>query len=162
MVIPPFKITSSFGKSFHITGWKIGYAVAPDHLMKEIKKVHQYNVFSVNSVAQACLSEYINHIDVTQLGQFYKQKRDLFAQQLSKSRFQLEVCEGTYFQVADYSAISSASDLDFCKSLTTNHGVAAIPISVFNSDLKDAKKIRFCFAKDDNTLIQAAKILCEI
>jgi methionine aminotransferase len=130
--------------------------------MKEIKKVHQYNVFSVNSIAQACLSEYIDQVDVTQLGEFYKKKRDLFSGHLSKSRFKLDPCEGTYFQVADYSAISSDSDVDFCKLLTTEHGVAAIPISVFNADLRDAKKIRFCFAKDDETLIKAAKILCDI
>ena len=155
-------ITSSFGKSFHITGWKIGYTVAPPNLMKEIKKVHQYNVFSVNSIAQACLSEYIDQVDVTQLGEFYKKKRDLFSGHLSKSRFKLDPCEGTYFQVADYSAIYSDSDVDFCKLLTTEHGVAAIPISVFNADLRDAKRIRFCFAKDDETLIKAAKILCDI
>jgi methionine aminotransferase len=155
-------ICSSFGKSFHITGWKMGYLVAPKELMIEIKKVHQFNVFSVNSLAQASLTDYINQTDVSQLGQFYKQKRDLFRSLLENSRFKLDPCEGTYFQVADYSSISSLSDVDFCKELTTKHGVAAIPISVFNEDQKDLKKIRFCFAKDDETLIKAAELLCKI
>lgn len=155
-------ITSSFGKSFHITGWKIGYVVAPEYLMIEIKKVHQFNVFSVNSVAQACLTEYISKTDVSNLGMFYKEKRNLFSQLLSNSRFKLDPCEGTYFQVADYSAISSESDVDFCKTLTIKYGVASIPLSVFNVNGRDDKKLRFCFAKDDETLINAANKLCKI
>ena len=155
-------ITSSFGKSFHITGWKMGYVVAPEALMIEIKKVHQFNVFSVNSVAQACLAEYIEQTDVADLGSFYKVKRDLFTQLLAESRFKLDPCEGTYFQVADFSSVSDESDVEFCKTLTTKYGVAAIPISVFNADQRDDKKIRFCFAKDDDTLTQAANKLCKI
>lgn len=155
-------ITSSFGKSFHITGWKMGYVVAPENLMIEIKKVHQFNVFCVNSVAQACLTEYIAKTDVSGLGAFYMEKRDLFRELLSDSKFKLDPCEGTYFQVADYSEISAESDLDFCEMLTIKHGVAAIPISVFNANGKDNKKIRFCFAKDNDTLIQAAERLCKI
>jgi methionine aminotransferase len=155
-------ITSSFGKTFHITGWKMGYLVAPEHLMVEIKKVHQFNVFSVNSVAQAVLSEYITKVNVNELGTLYQEKRDLFQSLLSKSRFKLLPCEGTYFQVADYSAISSENDVDFCKTLTVEHGVAAIPISVFNANKEDHKMIRFCFAKDDDTLIKAAERLCKI
>ena len=155
-------ITSSFGKSFHITGWKMGYVVAPENLMIEIKKVHQFNVFSVNSVAQACLSEYISKTDISTLGAFYKEKRNLFTQLLSGSKFKLDPCEGTYFQVADYSEISSESDVDFCKTLTTKYGVASIPLSVFNANGRDDKKLRFCFAKDDDTLIKAAEKLCKI
>ena len=155
-------ITSSFGKSFHITGWKIGYVVAPEYLMDEIKKVHQFNVFSVNSVAQACLSEYISKTNVSTLGSFYKEKRNLFRELLSQSKFKLDPCEGTYFQIADYSAISSESDIYFCKTLTVKHGVASIPVSVFSANGRDDKKIRFCFAKDDNTLIKAADKLCKI
>lgn len=155
-------ITSSFGKSFHITGWKMGYVVAPEKLMVEIKKVHQFNVFSVNSVSQACLAEYISKTDVLELGAFYKEKRNVFAGLLSKSKFKLDPCEGTYFQVADYSAISSESDVEFCKTLTTKYGVAAIPISVFNANGQDDHKIRFCFAKDNDTLIKAADKLCRI
>lgn len=155
-------ITSSFGKTFHVTGWKMGYLIAPERLMIEIKKVHQFNVFSVNSVAQAVLSEYLNKVDVAKLGILYQQKRDLFQSLLSKSRFKLLPCEGTYFQVADYSEISSENDVEFCKRLATEYGVAAIPISVFNANQEDHKMIRFCFAKDDDTLIKAAERLCKI
>ena len=155
-------VVSSFGKTFHITGWKIGYAVAPESLMEEIKKVHQFNVFSVNSVAQAALAKYLEHTDVTELGAFYKEKRDLFRNLMRSSRFKLLPCEGTYFQTVDYSAISQLDDVEFCKQLTTEYGVAAIPISVFNADGDDRKIIRFCFAKDEQTLIQATERLCKI
>lgn len=155
-------IVSSFGKTFHITGWKIGYLYAPASLMREIQKVHQYNVFSVNSVAQAVLAEYLPTVDISLLGTFYDQKRALFAELLSNSRFRLLPCEGTYFQLADYSAISDAPDVQFCEELTINYGVAAIPFSVFNQDGKDQQLIRFCFAKKEETLIQAAQKLCAI
>lgn len=155
-------ITSSFGKTFHITGWKIGYLVAPDELMNEIKKVHQFLVFSVNSVAQETLARYIKTVDVRQLGAFYQQKRDLFRSLMAGSKFNLLPSEGTYFQVADYSEISSEKDTDFALSLIKGAGVATIPISVFNEDGKDQKHIRFCFAKKDETLIKAAELLCKI
>lgn len=149
-------IVSSFGKSFHITGWKIGYLIAPEHLMAEIKKVHQFLVFSVNSVSQAALSEYLDVVNLDQLANFYQQKRDTFSNLLSDTGFELLPCEGTYFQVASYKNISDESDLDFVKRLTIEHGVAAIPLSVFNESGRDDKLIRFCFAKDDATLEQAA------
>ncbi|KAF2330131.1 methionine aminotransferase [Flavobacterium nitrogenifigens] len=155
-------MVSSFGKSFHITGWKIGYTVAPEHLMIEIKKVHQFLVFSVNSISQIALSEYLNIVDTNLLGKFYQEKRDYFQKLLQNSRFELKPCEGTYFQVASYANISNEDDVTFCKNLIINHGVAAIPISTFYSDHKDQKLIRFCFAKDDSTLESAAKKLCEI
>ncbi len=155
-------ITSSFGKTFHITGWKMGYLIAPNNLMVEIKKVHQFNVFSVNSVAQATLSEYLAQTSVKNLGKFYQEKRDLFRDLMSDSKFQLLPCEGTYFQTVDYSEISTKNDVDFCKDLTTKHGVAAIPISVFNHSKKDNKIIRFCFAKNNETLISATELLCKI
>lgn len=155
-------MVSSFGKSFHITGWKIGYTVAPEHLMKEIKKVHQFLVFSVNSISQAAISEYLNVVDVNLLGKFYQEKRDYFQKLLQNSQFELKPCEGTYFQVASYANISDDNDVTFCKKLITDHGVAAIPISTFYSDHKDQKLIRFCFAKDDFTLESAAKKLCNI
>ena len=155
-------IISSFGKTFHITGWKMGYLVAPKHLMTEINKVHQFNVFSVNSVAQASLSTYLDHVDVSTLGAFYQKKRDLFQKLMAPSRFKLLPCEGTYFQTVDYSEISRLKDVDFCRELTIKHGVAAIPISVFNASQKDQKIIRFCFAKDDETLIKATELLCKI
>lgn len=153
---------SSFGKSFHVTGWKIGYLVAPDYLMKEIKKVHQFLVFSINSICQAAVSEYLDLVDINEISLFYQKKRDYFRSLLKNSRFQLMPCEGTYFQVASYANISNENDVDFCKRLITEYGVAAIPISTFYADGKDLKLIRFCFAKDDQTLEEAAKRLCEI
>ncbi len=155
-------IVSSFGKTFHITGWKIGYLVAPAELMIEIKKVHQFLVFCVNSVAQATLSAYLSVVNIGDLGQFYQQKRDHFQSLIKDSRFELLPSEGTYFQVASYKAISNEGDVDFTKRLIKEHGVAAIPISVFNDNGEDRKLIRFCFAKDDHTLIKAAERLCKI
>ena len=155
-------VISSFGKSFHITGWKVGYLVAPEYLMSEIKKVHQFMVFSVNSICQVAISEYLDEVEVSKLGAFYQEKRDYFRKLLLNSRFELLPCEGTYFQVASYAAISKEPDVDFCKRLIVEHGVAAIPISTFYADGIDHKLIRFCFAKDNNTLEEAAKRLCEV
>lgn len=155
-------IVSSFGKTFHITGWKIGYLVAPAHLMIEIKKVHQFLVFSVNSVAQVALSQYLDKVDVNELGAFYQDKRDLFRNLIKDSRFELLQSEGSYFQVASYASISSENDVDFTKRLVEQYGVATIPMSVFNADGRDDKLIRFCFAKDTETLTQAALKLCKI
>ncbi len=153
---------SSFGKTFHVTGWKIGYLTAPKWLMDEIKKVHQFNVFCVNSVAQTVLADYLPTVNVSALGQFYQEKRDFFQSLLATSRFELLPCDGTYFQTARYTDISTESDVEFCKTLTTEHGVAAIPISVFNADGTDQHVIRFCFAKDEQTLQLAAQKLCAI
>ena len=153
---------SSFGKSFHITGWKIGYLVAPENLMKEIKKVHQFLVFSVNSICQVAISEYLDLVSVDDISSFYKHKRDYFRSLLINSRFELQACEGTYFQVASYAAISQESDVAFCKRLIIEHGVAAVPISTFYENGKDLKLIRFCFAKDDATLVAAANRLSQI
>lgn len=155
-------IVSSFGKTFHITGWKIGYVVAPSKIMNEIKKVHQFLVFCVNSLAQASLAEYINHAEVCNLGKFYQDKRDEFRNKMKNSRFQLHPCEGTYFQVASYSQISNENDIDFAKRLVFEHGVATIPLSVFNANGEDRKMLRFCFAKDENTIEQATRKLCKI
>ena len=155
-------VVSSFGKTFHITGWKVGYLVAPKQLMIEIKKVHQFLVFSVNSVAQVALSEYLDKVDVLQLGSFYQDKRDLFRKLITESRFELLPSEGSYFQVASYANISQEADTEFCKRLVLEHGVATIPLSVFNADGKDLNLIRFCFAKDNDTLTQAAERLCKI
>lgn len=152
-------IVSSFGKSFHITGWKIGYLVAPENLMAEIKKVHQFLVFSVNSVAQVAISSYLDLVDVSGLGNFYKAKRDHFASLMEDSRFDLLPCEGSYFQVASYANISDENDVDFARRLVVEYGVAAIPLSVFYQSKKDDKLVRFCFAKDENTLEEAAKKL---
>jgi methionine aminotransferase len=155
-------IVSSFGKTFHITGWKIGYVVAPEFLMKELKKVHQFLVFCVNSLAQASLAEYMNHVNVSTLGQFYQEKRDAFREQLINSRFELLPCEGTYFQLGSYANISHESDVDFAKRLVIEHEVATIPLSVFNANGEDRKILRFCFAKDDTTIQRATEKLCKI
>lgn len=153
---------SSFGKSFHVTGWKVGYLVATENLMKEIKKVHQFLVFSVNSICQAAISSYLDLVSINDIGILYQEKRDYFRKLLQTSRFELMPCEGTYFQVVSYASISNENDVDFCKRLITEYGVAAIPISTFYADGKDLKLIRFCFAKDNATLEEAAKRLCAI
>jgi len=150
---------SSFGKSFHITGWKIGYVIAPEPLLQEIKKVHQFLVFSVNSISQVAISEYLDVVNVNELGKFYQEKRDFFRELMKNCPLELLPCEGTYFQVASYKGISAESDLDFTKRLTIEYGVATIPISAFYPDGRDEKLIRFCFAKDDTTLIEAARRL---
>lgn len=152
-------IIGSFGKSFHITGWKVGYVIAPENLMIEIKKVHQFLVFSVNSIGQHAINEYIDLVDVHAIGKFYQQKRDFFQNLLKDTKLKLMPCEGTYFQVASYASISNENDIDFTKRLVTEFGVATIPISTFYANNKDNKYIRFCFAKDDKTLIQAAERL---
>ena len=155
-------IASSFGKSFHVTGWKVGYIVAPEHLMHQIKKVHQFLVYSVTSISQMAISHYLDLVSVEDIGKMYQEKRDYFRSLLKNSRFKLMPCEGTYFQVVSYASISEENDVDFCKRLIIEHGVAAIPISTFYADKTDHKLIRFCFAKDNTTLEEAAKRLCAI
>ena len=155
-------IASSFGKSLHVTGWKIGYLIAPEHLMFEIKKVHQFLVFSVNSFSQHAIAQYLEFVDFNEISKMYKAKRDLFQNLLKDSRFELMPCDGTYFQVVNYNSISKENDVDFAKKLITEHGVAAIPISVFYEDATDKHMLRFCFAKTDDTLIAAAEKLCGI
>ena len=155
-------IVSSFGKTFHVTGWKVGYLTAPKALLTEIIKVHQYLVFSVNSLAQSVLAAYLPLSNIEQLGQFYKEKRDTFRQALSGSKFTLLPCEGAYFQLASFAAISNKSDTDFCEELTKKHGVAAIPVSAFYSTKLDQQLVRFCFAKDNETILKATQLLCAI
>jgi len=155
-------IVSSFGKTFHITGWKMGYLIAPEAIMVEIKKVHQFLVFCVNSVAQITLAKYLREKDVQTLGAYYQEKRDFFRKLLEKSRFTLLPSEGSYFQTVRYDAISTEGDVAFCERLVKEYGVAAIPLSVFYADQTDTHTIRFCFAKDDQTLINAAEKLCKI
>lgn len=155
-------IASSFGKSLHVTGWKVGYLIAPEHLMFEMKKVHQFLVFSVNSFSQHAISEYLNVVDFTEVSKMYQRKRDLFQNLIKDSLFELMPCDGTYFQVVNYNQISSKNDVDFAKELIVNHGVASIPISVFYNDATDRHMLRFCFAKTDETLIAAAEKLCSI
>ena len=155
-------VVSSFGKTFHITGWKVGYLTAPEPYINEIKKVHQFLVFCVNSVAQESLAEYLGVVDFDSLGCFYKDKRDLFRNLMTKSRFKFLPSEGSYFQIASYENISEEPDTEFCKRMVVEYGVAAIPLSVFNADSRDSKLVRFCFAKETKTLRDAAERLCRI
>ncbi|WP_422106969.1 methionine aminotransferase [Winogradskyella sp.] len=156
-------ITASFGKTFHNTGWKIGYCCAPEPLMSEFRKVHQFNVFSVNHPAQKGIADYMQDPKTyLSLNTFFQQKRDLFLNLISESRFKYRPSQGTYFQVLDYSNITDEHDVDFAKRLTKDFKIASIPLSVFNEDGKDDKVLRFCFAKTDETLIKAAEILCRI
>ncbi|CAL2108419.1 Methionine aminotransferase [Tenacibaculum sp. 190524A02b] len=155
-------IVSSFGKSLHVTGWKVGYLVAPKFLMKEIKKVHQFLIYSITSTAQYVISEYLDLVDFNEIATMYDSKRRLFQDLLRKSRFEVLPSEGTYFQIVSYKSISNKNDVDFAKELITEHGIASIPISVFYKDATDKKMLRFCFAKTDETLLAAATKLAKI
>ena len=146
-------VVSSFGKTFHVTGWKVGYVAAPASLMAEFRKVHQFNVFTVNTPMQHGLAHYL--ADPTHyegLSDFYQRKRDLFRSGLANTRFELLPCEGSYFQCVDYSALSDLDDEAFCRWLTTEIGVAAIPLSPFCERAPSRRIARFCFAKRDDTL----------
>ncbi len=156
-------ITASFGKTFHVTGWKVGYCCAPKELMEEFRKVHQFNVFSVHHPTQKALAEYLKEPNrYLELSLFYQDKRDLFLSLIKESRFKFIPSQGTYFQNLDYSNISDENDVDFAKRLVKEHGIASIPLSEFNVDNLDTKTLRFCFAKKDETLKRAAKILNKI
>jgi len=156
-------ITASFGKTFHNTGWKIGYCAAPKELMEEFRKVHQYNVFSVNHPIQKALATYLEDSqNYVGLASFYQQKRDLFLNLISDSRLKFVPSKGTYFQLLDYSEISSEGDIAFAEWLTKGKGLASIPTSVFNANGEDFQQIRLCFAKKEETLEQAAAILNSI
>ncbi len=154
----------SFGKVFHATGWKMGYVLAPEALMAEFRKVHQFNVFSVHTPTQQALARYLrepSHYE--QLPAFFQAKRDRFAQGMQGSRFKLLPCQGSYFQTADYSAISQEDDIAFAKRMAVEHGVAAIPLSPFYKDPPPGMRLlRFCFAKQDATLDAATEKLCAI
>ena len=156
-------ITASFGKTFHNTGWKMGYCLAPPKLMTEFKKVHQFNVFSVNHPIQRALAIYLKTPEhYLGLSEFYQQKRDLFLDLIKESRFKFISSKGTYFQLLDYSEITNENDRSFSERLTKKHKVATIPTSVFNANNKDFKQLRVCFAKTDETLKSAALILNSI
>tara|TARA_R110002072_G_scaffold301008_1_gene479488 strand:+ start:4421 stop:5563 length:1143 start_codon:yes stop_codon:yes gene_type:complete len=153
-------ITASFGKTFHNTGWKMGYCCGPEELMIEFIKVHQFNVFAVNHPMQIALAKYLEEPShYNDLSSFYQQKRDLFLESISNSKFKFKPTQATYFQTLEYTAISDESDVDFAKRLTKENGIASIPLSVFNENHLDFKALRFCFAKTDKTLLQAADIL---
>ena len=156
-------IVSSFGKTYHATGWKMGYCLAPHNLMEEFRKTHQYIVFSCNTPIQYALSEYLERkSEYLELGDFYQKKRDLFNHLIKDSRFTVIPASGTYFQLLDYKKITDKKDTDFAISLTKEYGIASVPVSVFYGTPVDNKVLRFCFAKDNETLEKAAEILCRI
>ena len=156
-------IVSSFGKTYHVTGWKVGYVAAPAALMAEFRKVHQFNVFTVNTPVQYGLASYMaNESAYLDLPAFYQRKRDLFRAGLEKTRFKLLPSEGSFFQCVDISDLSDLNEADFCKWLTTEIGVAAIPLSAFYGNGFDQRVVRFCFAKKDETLNAALARLASL
>jgi methionine aminotransferase len=156
-------VVSSFGKTYHTTGWKIGYCLAPAPLSKEFQRVHQFLTFASNTPIQYAYAEFMKNKDIyLNLSAFYQQKRDKFLSLLQDSRFKALPCRGTYFQMMDYSVISDEPDVEFSKRMTVEHGVASIPPSVFYHRQIDHKVLRFCFAKKDETLEKAAEKLCRI
>ncbi|MDH7447464.1 methionine aminotransferase [Aquimarina sp. 2201CG14-23] len=156
-------ITASFGKTFHITGWKMGYCIAPKDLMSEFRKVHQFNVFCSNHPIEWALAEYLKTpANYTSLPSFYQEKRDLFLSLIKDSRFSYTPASGTYFQLLDYTAITDEGDVAFAERLTKEYKIASIPVSVFNLNQQDDQVLRFCFAKTDDTLKRAAEVLCKI
>ncbi len=156
-------VVASFCKTFHNTGWRIGYCCAPKTLMEEFMKVHQFNVFCIHHPTQKGIADYMEETShYLNLPAFYQQKRDLFLSLIKDSRFKFTPSKGTYFQVLNYSEITNEYDVDFAKQLTIESGIASIPLSVFNSNNLDNKVLRFCFAKTDDTLKKAAEILNRI
>lgn len=156
-------VVGSFGKTFHATGWKMGFVFAPENLMKEFRKVHQFNVFAVNTPIQHALAEYMmDPENYLHLGEFYQQKRDFFTERVKGSRFKIIPSYGTYFQLLDYSAISEEKEMDFATRLIIEFGLASIPVSAFYQKKDDNKILRFCFAKNEETIEKAAEILCKI
>ena len=156
-------VVSSFGKTFHVTGWKVGYVAAPAALSAEFRKVHQFNVFTVNTPMQIGIADYLRDpAPYLELPAFYQRKRDYFRAGLANTRFKLLPCEGTYFQCVDYSAISDLPEAEFAKWLTTEIGVAAIPVSAFYHVPHESGIVRFCFAKSEATLARALERLSQL
>jgi len=156
-------VIGSFGKTFHATGWKLGFVLAPEILMKEFRKLHQFIVFTVNTPIQHAIAEYLGDSKhYADLGAFFQQKRDFFLNAIKSSRFEVLPSHGTYFQLLDYSKISNESELDFGIRLIKEYGIAGVPVSSFYHNSTDNKIIRFCFAKKESTLEKAAEILCGI
>lgn len=156
-------LVASFGKLFHVTGWKIGYCAAPENLTAEFRKVHQFNVFSVNTPVQLALAEYMKNPDhYNNLSAFFQEKRDFLRQSLANTGFELLDCEGTYFQALKYDKISDKSDIDFARELTISHKVASVPFSSFYKNKLNENVIRLCFAKKQETLAKAIENLSKI
>jgi len=156
-------LVGSFGKTFHATGWKIGYAMGPKRMMAEFNKVHQFVTFAVNHPVQRAIAEFLkNEENYIHISEMYQKKRDLFVDALSGSRFKVKPAAGTYFQLLDYSNITDEADTEFARRLTIENKIASIPVSVFYKNESPDKVLRFCFAKQDETLLKAADILCGI
>ncbi len=156
-------VTCSFGKTFHATGWKTGYCLAPANLMKEFRKTHQFMVFCSNTPVQYALAEYLKTPDhYLGLGEFYQQKRDYFLEAVSGSKLKAVPAAGTYFQLLDYSAVSDSEEMAFAEYLVREHKLAAVPVSSFYNRAFNNHLLRFCFAKSEKTLSMAAEILCRI
>jgi methionine aminotransferase len=156
-------VIGSFGKTFHATGWKIGYVMAPENLMKEFRKAHQFIVFTCNTPIQHALAEFMRDPgNYEGLANFYQQKRDYFLELISASRFSIIPSHGTYFQLLGYERITDEKEVDFAVRMTREFGVASIPVSVFYHQQNNNRTLRFCFAKTDETLEKAARILCRI
>lgn len=156
-------ITASFGKLYHITGWKVGYCMAPKELMSEFRKVHQFNTFSVNTPIQYALAEFMKRTEeYLILPEFFQKKRDFLMQGLKQTKFKAIKPQGTYFLTVDYSEVSDSNDLDFAKELTIQHKVTGVPISAFYEDAPDQKLLRFCFAKEESTMEKAIENLLKI
>jgi len=155
--------TYSFGKVFNNTGWKMGYFIAPPDITYEIRKVHQFEVFSANTPIQYALADFLaDESTYLDLNAFYEKKRDFFASKMAESKFKLLPCRGSYFQLADYSVLSQKPDMEYAQELTKSIGVSSIPVSAFYHNKHDNKVLRFCFAKDEETLSKAAEKLCQL
>jgi len=156
-------VIGSFGKTYHVTGWRLGYCLAPSYMMTEFKKVHQYNTFSPVTPMQLAVAEFMKQEEQYQsLPMFFQNKRDLFLSHITESRFDVIPSSGTYFQMLSYKRISQENDIDFAARLTREYGLASIPVSVFYNDKTDHNILRFCIAKKEETLFKAANILCRI
>lgn len=156
-------VIGSFGKTFHATGWKCGFVLAPPNLTAEFRKVHQFVVFAVNTPVQMAIAEFLkNKENYTHLNTFYQKKRDLFLDLVKSSRFKALPAKGTYFQLLSYDGISDEKETDFAIRLTKEYGIASVPVSPFYHNGKDNKILRFCFAKTTDTLVKAGEILCKV
>ncbi len=155
-------VVFSFGKTYHTTGWKMGYCLAPENLMTEFRRVHQFVVFSSTTFAQYALADFMNNKNYLELPAFYQEKRDYFLKLIAGSKFKFIPSKGSYFQSLDYSDITKEKDFDFAVRLTKENGIASVPVSAFYNKKNDYKMLRFCFAKTNETLEQAAEKLCSI
>lgn len=156
-------VVFSFGKTFHVTGWKMGYVLAPEHLMAEFRKVHQYNVFTCNTPFQYALAEYIkNENKFLELPAFYQEKRDYFTNIIKETQFEITPCSGTYFMLLGYRQYSDKGDVQFAEELTKKGGVASVPVSVFYGNKRDDHVLRFCFAKTTDQLDAAGEKLIQL